>query len=105
MITVAMLIIILATIADTTPRWIVWALIALIGLETTKFLAAEAMEYGQCQWDMMTDAMQERYRQNPHGYHRLGMGTIWTDDDMDDDYLTDAVLAQDFGTELHDWTK
>jgi len=26
-------------------------------------------------------------------------------DDMDDDYLTDAVLAQDFGTELHDWTK
>ena len=66
---------------------------------------SEAMEYGQCQWDMMTDAMQERYRQNPHGYHRLGMGTIWTDDDMDDDYLTDAVLAQDFGTELHDWTK
>ena len=42
MITVAMLIIILATIADTTPRWIVWALIALIGLETKKFLAAEA---------------------------------------------------------------
>lgn len=26
---------------------------------------SEAMEYGQCQWDMMTDAMQERYRQKP----------------------------------------
>ena len=42
MITVAMLIIILATIAVQCPRWVVWALIVLIGLETTKFLAAEA---------------------------------------------------------------
>lgn len=73
----------------------------LIGFRTE----SEAMEYGQCQWDMMTDAMQERYRQNPHGYHRLSMDTIWTDDDMDADCLTAAVLAQDFGTELHDWTK
>ena len=57
------------------------------------------------QAESMTDSMQERYKKNPHGYHRLSMGTIWTDYDMDDDYLTDAVLAQDFGTELYNWAK
>ena len=66
---------------------------------------SEAMAYGQHQWDTMTDAVQERYRKNPHGYHRLSMGVIWAESDMDDDDLTDAIFSQDFGTELYDWTK